>query len=90
MEKQEFTTKAVHDEGAETGQNDLCCQVKHLLSLSYARFDMSLGQTSSKIIGCNLLRSQSSSASSVVTSPVKPIENTCQKTGNPKWWLCLT
>jgi len=30
MEKQEFVTEAVHDEGAETRQNDLRCQVKHL------------------------------------------------------------
>ena len=30
MEKQEFATEAMHDEGAETRQNDLCCQVKDL------------------------------------------------------------
>ena len=30
MEKQEFSTEAMHDEGAETRQNDIRCQVEHL------------------------------------------------------------
>ena len=48
------------------------------------------GPHSSKIVGCKLPSSQSSSASSVVTSTVKPIENTRRKPGKPKWRRCLT